>query len=312
VSTVSPPLAARCGAELLGTFLLVFFGCGSVHAAVLMGAQAGVWQVAIVWGVAVMVACFLVGGISGSHINPAITLTVALWRGFPPGLVVPYLLSQMAGAVFAALALFALYAPYLDERERALGVTRGEPGSEMTAMCYGEYFPSPGGLAGAWEKQRQDGEDSAASLLALRTAHYDRFHPAAAFLGEFLGTLILALVVFGLTDPHNAAVPLGRLAPVFIGLTVAILISVFGPLTQACFNPARDFGPRLVAACTGWGSIAFPGPNGWGCLLVYLVAPITGALVGGGLYERVLKAVQPREGPDVPGREPISAQEPDA
>ena len=83
----------------------------------------------------------------------------------------------------------------------------------------------------------------------------------SAFLAEFLGTLILALVVFAGTDLRNSAAPQGRMAPVFIGLTVAILISVIAPLTQACFNPARDFGPRLFAYFAGWGNIAIPGPN---------------------------------------------------
>ena len=83
----TPSLRARCLAEVLGTFLLVFFGCGAVHTAVLTGAQAGLWQVAIVWGVAIMVAIYVVGGISGAHINPAITTALAAWGRVPRSLV---------------------------------------------------------------------------------------------------------------------------------------------------------------------------------------------------------------------------------
>ena len=74
----------------------------------------------------------------------------------------------------------------------------------------------------------------------------------------------------------------------FIGLTVAALISVIAPLTQACFNPARDFGPRLFAFLAGWGPIALPGPRGTGFLTVYILAPILGAILGSGLYVHVL------------------------
>jgi glycerol uptake facilitator protein len=111
----------------------------------------------------------------------------------------------------------------------------------------------------------------------------------AAFLAEALGTLILAVVVFSVTDERNTAGPGSRLAPVFIGLTVAALISVIAPLTQACFNPARDFGPRLFACLAGWGTIAIPGPRGLGFLTVYMVAPILGALAGAHLYDLLLR-----------------------
>src|SRR6266511_3731154 len=136
-------LGACCLAELLGTFVLVFFGCGAVHTAVLTGAQSGLWQVAIVWGVAIMVAVYIFGGISGAHINPAITLAVAVWGGFSFRKVVPYIASQVAGAFLAAVTLFVLYTPQLEDHENKLRVVRGQPGSEATAMCYGEYFPAP-------------------------------------------------------------------------------------------------------------------------------------------------------------------------
>src|SRR6266852_6609908 len=95
-----PPvsLKARCLAEVLGTFLLVFFGCGAVHVAVL-GNLTGLWQVGIVWGIAIMLAIYVVGGISGAHINPAITIALAAWGRFRRDRVLPYILSQLAGAI---------------------------------------------------------------------------------------------------------------------------------------------------------------------------------------------------------------------
>src|ERR1051325_5074209 len=97
--------------EALGTFLLVLFGCGAVHASVLTGAQSGLWQVAIVWGVAVMLAIYTVGAVSGAHINPAITVAFAVWGRFPRRSVVPYVLAQLIGAFLAAATLFALFNP---------------------------------------------------------------------------------------------------------------------------------------------------------------------------------------------------------
>src|SRR5260370_6037136 len=109
-------LPARCLAETVGTFLLVFFGCGAVHVAILTGALSGLWQVAIVWAVAIMLAIYVVGGISGAHINPAITIALAAWGRFRRDRVLPYILSQLAGAIVAAAVLFILYGPLLAEK----------------------------------------------------------------------------------------------------------------------------------------------------------------------------------------------------
>lgn len=99
-----------------------------------------------------------------------------------------------------------------------------------------------------------------------------------AFFVEALGTFILVSIIFALNDPCNNALPNKELAPYLIGFTVAALISILAPLTQASFNPARDLGPRIVAACLGWGSVAFPGPRDgfW----VYILAPMVGGPLG--------------------------------
>ncbi len=270
-----PSLPRQFVAEVFGTFLLIFFGCGAVHAAVLTGAQSGLWQVAIVWGVAIMLAIYAVGGVSGAHINPAMTLAFAIWRGFPKSRVLPFIVAQLAGAMLAAGLLFVLFGPQLAAKEQEKLVTRGEPPSVVTAMCYGEYFPNPGGLASGNEPY------SVAKHAEWRALG----SPSLAFLAELIGTLILGFVVFALTDERNRGQPATGQAPIFIGLTVAVLISVLAPLTQACFNPARDFGPRLFARFAGWGSVALPGQDDWSWLTVYIIAPILGAACGGGLYE---------------------------
>jgi glycerol uptake facilitator protein len=277
------PLPARCFAEAFGTFLLVFFGCGAVHVAILTGNLAGLWQVAVVWAIAIMLAIYIVGGVSGAHINPAITLSLAVWGRFAWRDVGFYVVSQFIGAFVAAAVLFFLYGPFLAEKESIKHVVRGQPGSEITAMCYGEYFPNPGRMADGTEAYKRDEHERLNDLVS----------EPAAFAAETLGTLVLALVVFAVTDPRNIAAPAGRLAPVFIGLAVAALIAVIAPLTQACFNPARDFGPRVFAALAGWGEIALPGPRGMGTFTVYLVAPILGAILGGGFYRYLIQPALP-------------------
>lgn len=281
MTAMKPTLLHAALAEVLGTFLLVLFGCGAVHAAVLTGAQSGLWQVAIVWGVAIMLAAYICGGISGAHINPAITIALAFWGRFDWNRVPAYITAQLGGAMLAAATLFLLYGPLLAKKEDEGKVRRGEMGSIITAMCYGEYYPAPGDLkserpfAEAWKEYSKTVP----------------FH--VAFVAEVLGTAVLALVVFAVTDPRNQSGPPPALAPVFIGLCVAILISILAPLTQACFNPARDFGPRLFAYFAGWGRAAIPGPNGHGFITVYILAPILGAVVGGGLYERIIRTFLP-------------------
>lgn len=279
-----PSLAACCMAEALGTFILVFFGCGAVHTAVLHEAHAGLWQVAMIWGVAVMLAIYVVAGISGAHINPAITTAFVVCGLFPWQRWLPYVVSQVAGGFIAAAALYTLFHPDLAAREKEREVERGQTGSEITAMCYGEFFPDPGRIAG---------KATGSELVAKLSEQEETFPMWVAFVAETLGTALLALVVFSVIDPKNNAAPEGKMAPVFIGLAVAVLIAVIAPITQACFNPAREFGPRLFAYSAGWGRIALPGPRFPDTFLVYLAAPVLGALIGGGLQVLLLSRMFP-------------------
>jgi glycerol uptake facilitator protein len=260
--------------ELAGTFLLVVFGCGSVCASVLTGAQVGVFQVAIVWGLGIAIAIHLTGSLSGAHLNPAVTLSLAVWSTFPKKRVVPYLFSQMLGAFLGAATLYLVFSGALTSFESAGQIVRGHPGSEASAMVFGEFFPSPGGKP-------------------LTDALKARITPAGAFAAEFIGTAILLLVIFCVTDERNKSRP-QILSAAIIGLTVTVLISLLGPLTMACFNPARDFAPRLFSSLVGWGGIPFQ-TNGSGWFTVYILAPILGGVAGGGLYKLGFQKAYNRE-----------------
>src|SRR3972149_724695 len=98
---------------------------------------------------------------------------------------------------------------------------------------------------------------------------------------EALGPGLLACFVFALTDRANSTRPASNLSGAFIGISVAIIIAILAPLTQAGLNPARDFGPRLVSYLFGWGEVAIPGPRG-GFFTVYILAPLLRAPAGAG------------------------------
>lgn len=269
VEVAATPIPKWAIGEFFGTFLLVFFGCGSVCAAVATGAQVGVFQVAIVWGIGIATAIYLTGSLSSAHLNPAVTIAAAAWSRFPARLVLPYIAVQLLGAFAAAALLFSLFGGVIRAYESKHQIIRGEAGSEASAMVFGEYFPNPGGRPLTEE-------------LRLTMT------PGAAFAAEVVGTAILLLVIFCVTDERNVNRP-QILTAASIGLTVTILISLLGPLTMACFNPARDFGPRLFSALAGWRSVPFT-VNGFGWLTVYIIAPIVGGLLGGAIYRVFFRA----------------------
>ncbi|HEV3271549.1 MAG TPA: MIP family channel protein [Candidatus Methylacidiphilales bacterium] len=249
--------------EFAGTFILVFFGCGSVNAAVTTGAQVGVFQVAIVWGLGIATAIYLTASLSGAHLNPAVTISLAAWGDFPGRRVPGYIAAQLAGAFAAAALLYVIFGGAIHEFETKAGIVRGGPGSEASAMVFGEYYPNPLGKP-------------------LRESDPGRMSQGRAFVAEAIGTALLLLVIFCATDARNQSRP-QVLTAATIGLTITMLISLLGPLTMACFNPARDLGPRLFSSMAGWGSVPFTA-NGTGWLTVYIVAPVLGGLLGGGIY----------------------------
>lgn len=259
-----------CIAEVIGTFLLVLFGTGAVASAVLTGALTGLWQVAVVWGFGVTLAIYATATVSGAHLNPAVSLAFAIFRrdDFFVARLPCYWASQLVGGVLGGLTILWVFGPFIRRFEAANSLIRGEPGSELSAMVFGEYFPNP-------------------ALFGTGPEAHALISPLGAAAVEGLGTAILALMIFALVDRRNASLPVKYMAPFFIGFTVAALISLFAPLTQAGWNPARDFGPRVVAFFAGWGAVAIPGPsNGF---WVYIVGPLVGGPLGAAIYEYLLR-----------------------
>jgi len=255
--------------ETLGAFVLVAVGTSSVALAVVVGTLTAAWQVAAVWGVGVALAIVVASPFSRAHLNPAVTTALALARPgtISRGDVARSLLGQLLGAVAGALVVWAVFGARLAAFESAHGLVRGAPGSERAAMIFGEYFPNPAG-DGAGVSTR------------------------AAFLAEAAGTAALMLAALVAGDvAASRRWPTWKPAAL-VGATVAAIILVVGPMTQAGLNPARDFGPRLVAWIAGYGDVAIPGPHGgfW----IYLAGPIVGATATALAYEKARGLVAAR------------------
>lgn len=253
--------------EIIGTFMLVFIGTCTVASAVISGAQSGLWQIAVVWGIGLSLAIYATADLSGAHLNPAISFAFAILKpkDFPPWKMGIFWVSQLVGAIIAGLVNLALWKPALTLYETTNNITRGGPGSEKSAMILACYFPNP----------------------ALRNTVGD-IGWGHAFAVEMVGTAFLCMLIFALNDPGNTTVN-KQSTPWLIGACLSMLLSIFAPMTMGGFNPVRDFGPRIVAAMFGWGSVAFPGPGNDVGFMCYLLAPLLGAPIGGLIATKILR-----------------------
>lgn len=232
--------------------MMVLFGCGSVAVTVLFNAHHGLMQIALAWGIGVTLAIYLTRHLSCAHLNPAVTLAMWLGKRMAARKIPAYLTGQFIGAILAGLVIYLLFGPSISAFESAHNILRGSEESIQTAKMFGEYYAAPGSLA----------------IVSM----------PLAMSAEALGTFLLLLMIFALTEGCNVGRPNNAMAPMFIGLTVTSIIGLIAPLTQAGLNPARDFGPRLVAWLFGWGNAAFPDQYG-GFFFVYILAPIIGGML---------------------------------
>jgi MIP family channel proteins len=270
-----PPLRHALAGEFLGTALLLVLGDGVVASVALLGKQADWIVITTGWGLAVALGVYLSGRLSGGHLNPAVTLALATRGAFPWSRVGPYMLAQVAGAYVGAAVVYCDYANAFAAFEAAHGVTRG-------AMVSGK-------LAGPFA--------GGAGVFATFPAFDEPFRNV---FSELLGTAVLLLAARALTDPRNAS-PTRAFTPLLMGLTVWSIGLSLGGLTGYAINPARDFGPRLVAATFGWGTAVFES-HGW-YFWIPIVGPLLGGIAGAWLYDVAIGPWLPRvdeSGP--PGR----------
>jgi glycerol uptake facilitator protein len=254
--------------ETLGTFMLVLFGCGSVAVTILFNAHQGLMQIALAWGIGVTLAIYLTRHLSCAHLNPAVTLAMWISKRMAARKVPAYLTGQFTGAILAGLIIYLLFGPSISAYESTHNIVRGSAESVQTAKMFGEYYAAPGSLA----------------IVSM----------PLAMAAEALGTFLLLLMIFALTEGCNVGRPNDAMTPMFIGLTVTSIIGLIAPLTQAGLNPARDFGPRLIAWIFGWGSAAFPDQSG-GFFFVYILAPIIGGMLASLFFVYLIEPAMKRQ-----------------
>ncbi|PXY19790.1 aquaporin [Prauserella coralliicola] len=244
-------------AEFLGTAILILLGCGSVAVALAglpgSGRQTADFGpanwliIAFGWGLAVVFAVYAAGGVSGAHINPAVTLAMAVRRAFPWVKVVPYWIAQVLGAFAGAAVVYAVY-------YEAINAFLQEAGTQKS------------------------GDVASFSIFATFPAEYFGNGIWGPLVDQIVGTAILVMLVAALIDNRNQA-PQSNFGPWAIGFVVVAIGLSFGTNAGYAINPARDFGPRMLAWVAGWGEAAMPGNGDW--FSNYWWIPIAGPLVGG-------------------------------
>ncbi len=249
--------------EVFGTFILILLGDGVVANVGLAPRLNGVgydWNtITIGWAFAVIVAVYVSAGVSGAHLNPAVTLGLALKRNFPWSKVLPYMVAQIVGAFLGALGVYLAYGDGL----RAAGLPN--------VWCTG-----PGSVFG----QAFWGAASANSTGAYSFLD--------AFITEVIGTAVLMWGILASGDSKNTGL-INNLGPFLVGGTVlAVGLSLGGPSGYA-INPARDFGPRLFGLVTGTQGL-FSSGYWW----IPIVGPLVGGAVGVYLYDWLVTALLPK------------------
>ncbi|RIB15405.1 aquaporin-like protein [Gigaspora rosea] len=239
-------------AELLGTFVFITFGLGSIAQAKLGEGGFGNWiTISFGFGFGLAFGLFVSGSVSGGHLNPAVTITLAAHRNFAWHKVPIYILAQLIGAFLAAVVIFSNYhAAILEFDGGKLSVT----GSNATAGIFATYpqeFMSIGG----------------------------------AFFSEFIGTFFLLLIILAATDERNLPNTRAHF-PFIIGLTLTTIAISLGYETGFSLNGARDFGPRLFTFIAGYGVEVFSAYNFY--FWIPLVAPILGGLFAGIIYDLLI------------------------
>ncbi|XP_063054325.1 aquaporin-10-like [Engraulis encrasicolus] len=245
---VKNELARECLGEILGTFILLLFGCAAGAQVKTSHETKGQFLSAnIAFSVGVMTAMYLSKGISGAHLNPAVSLSFCVTGTLPWRKLLPYSLSQILGAYLASAVVFAVYYDAIMEFSGGVLTVYGP---NETASIFATY-PSP--------------------HVSLQSSVLD----------QVVGTALLMTSILPLGEERNIAAPPGLIPPI----VAVIVLGISTGMSSNCggaINPARDLGPRLFTFTAGWGTEVFSCYNYW--FWVPLVAPMIGGVLGTLIY----------------------------
>nr|XP_033775470.1 aquaporin-9 [Geotrypetes seraphini] len=235
-------------AEFFATSLLIVFGCGCVAQAVLSrGAAGNIVSISAGFAMAVTMAVYVAGGVSGGHVNPAVSFAMCLMGKLPWRKLPFYILAQLLGAIAGSAVVFGVYHDALMEYT----------GGELTTS----------------------GPNATAHIFATYPSQF--LSTMNGFADQVIGTALLVIAIFAIFDSKNIGAPRG-LEPIAVGLLVMLLSFSMGLNSGCAVNPARDLGPRLFTAAAGWGLDVFIAGNSWWWIPV--VAPMVGGAVGAFVY----------------------------
>ncbi|MFC4586330.1 MIP/aquaporin family protein [Sphaerisporangium corydalis] len=265
----APGLIGELAAEFAGTLILILFGT-AVVAQVVAGGIGDHDSIAWAWGLGVTLGVYTAGRISGAHLNPAVTIALAVFKGFEWRKVLPYSLAQTAGAFVAALLVRWNFSEVL---------SMVDPGHTIKTQGVFSTLPGNGTLP---------------------------VHEWGAFRDQVIGTAILLFLILAVTDLSNSS-PAANLAPFVVGLIVVAIGMAWGTNAGYAINPARDFGPRLASFLTGYGT-AWRDQYGNLYFWVPIVAPVIGAVIGAGLYQTLVARYLPTTLEPEPGTVPTERE----
>lgn len=238
----TPNVVREFLAEMMGTFILCMFGIGSVaHLVLGRGAAGSYLSINFGWGLGVAFGVYWSAGISGGHINPAVTLAMVVTGRLPPKKLLVYWAGQTLGAFLASAIVFGLYKDILD---------KFDPNRTMKT-------------AGIWT-----------------TYPNEAVSHGTIFGDQLIGTLLLVGTIFALTDKRNNA-PNPELLPFVIGFLVLVIGASFGMNCGYGINPARDLIPRIFTAIAGWKSEPFTADDHffWIPIIGQLIGGVLGGVV---------------------------------
>jgi glycerol uptake facilitator protein len=260
-ATTEPLHVGELISECMATYIILALGDSAAAMYTLYDPspyQNAYWGVCIAWGLAVTIAIYVTGAVSGTHANPAVTLALAVYRGFSARKILPYVGAQVLGAFLGAATVYLLFSPVIDHFNALHHLSRGLDGGAA-----GVFFTHP-----------------SAGITPLH-----------AFVDEIVLTGFLVLGIFAITEEFNTLAPSPNSGALIIGFLVATIGASAGYLEAWPINPARDFGPRLFCFVAGWGPQALPSPqNYW---WVPILGPLAGGLTGGGIYQLLIRRYLP-------------------
>ncbi|XP_072107794.1 aquaporin-10-like [Mobula birostris] len=250
---VKNELLRQCLAEFLGEYILILMGSASVAQVITYHNQKGSYlSISMGYAIGVLFGIYVSSGVSGAHLNPAVTLSLCTLGRFPWWKMPFYTLAECLGSFTAAATTYTMYYDSIHQFSNGSLSVLG-----------------PRGTAGIFATYPAEGISN-----------------SNGFITEVIATAVLLICILAIGDSQNAMIPV-FLQPLMTSVCVLLIGIAMGANTGYAINPARDFGPRMFTLAAGWGSEVFTAGNSW--WWIPLVAPMLGGLLGTLIYELLIE-----------------------